>query len=296
MPPVLPFRTRSAVSPYRRARPDALNFEDLLRPQVEYLYRLAWRFTGSVADAEDLVQDVLIKLFPRTQELLEIEKLRPWLARVLYGVARWPELRDRFESRADQRRNLFRHGVHRRWPPRVNRVCRCAGAHAPRRGRRTARELSARGGFEYLDGWQQRLSADAGFAPGSALLRVGYQLELNDRRDLEQGGEFFSVSPTRHSLFASVALRNVAGWQAEARGEYRVSRYRDANRLDVTGGTIELTRKDDRFGFALRANRRLAPLWRAFVDYSYYRNESNLDTYDYSRQQLMAGIEAALEK
>src|SRR5258706_11531281 len=86
MPPVSPFRRmRTSVSPYRRARPDALNFEDLLRPQVEYLYRLAWRFTGSVADAEDLVQDVLIKLFPRTQELLEIEKLRPWLARVLYN-------------------------------------------------------------------------------------------------------------------------------------------------------------------------------------------------------------------
>ena len=56
-----------------------------MRPQVEYLYRLAWRFTGSVADAEDLVQDVLIKLFPRTHELLEIERLRPWLARVLYN-------------------------------------------------------------------------------------------------------------------------------------------------------------------------------------------------------------------
>ena len=63
------------MSPYRRARPPESNFEDLLRPQVEYLYRLAWRFTGSVADAEDLVQDVLIKLFPRTQELLEIERL-----------------------------------------------------------------------------------------------------------------------------------------------------------------------------------------------------------------------------
>ncbi len=73
------------MSPYRRARPPESNFEDLLRPQVEYLYRLAWRFTGSVADAEDLVQDVLIKLFPRTQELLEIERLRPWLARVLYN-------------------------------------------------------------------------------------------------------------------------------------------------------------------------------------------------------------------
>src|SRR5947207_13761729 len=86
MPPVSPFRRGgAAVAPYRRARPPESNFEGLLRPQVEYLYRLAWRFTGSVADAEDLVQDVLIKLFPRTRELLEIEKLRPWLARVLYN-------------------------------------------------------------------------------------------------------------------------------------------------------------------------------------------------------------------
>jgi len=164
------------------------------------------------------------------------------------------------------------------------------------RGRYQFGHIAGGGGFEYLDGWQQRLSADAGFALASALLRVGYQLELNHRRDLEQGSEFFSASPTRHSLFATVALRNVGGWQADARGEYRVSRYGDPNRLNVNGGTLEVTRKDDRFGFALRANRRLTPLWRAFVDYSYYRNESNLDTYDYSRHQLMAGIEAALEK
>lgn len=72
------------VSLYRQTRPAESNFDDLLRPQVEYLYRLAWRFTGSVPDAEDLVQDVLLKLFPRTKELLEIDKLRPWLARVLY--------------------------------------------------------------------------------------------------------------------------------------------------------------------------------------------------------------------
>jgi DNA-directed RNA polymerase specialized sigma24 family protein len=57
------------VSPCRRGRPAELNFEDLVRPEVEYLYRLAWRFTGSVADAEDLVQDVLLKLYPRTQEM-----------------------------------------------------------------------------------------------------------------------------------------------------------------------------------------------------------------------------------
>lgn len=55
-----------------------------MRPHVAYLYRLAWRFAGTAADAEDLVQDVLVKLYPRTGELGAIEQLRPWLAKVLY--------------------------------------------------------------------------------------------------------------------------------------------------------------------------------------------------------------------
>ena len=165
------------------------------------------------------------------------------------------------------------------------------------RGRYQFGHFAGGGGFEYLDGRQQRLSADAGFTLAGALLRVGYQLELNDRRDLQQGSEFFSASPTRHSLFASVALRNLAGWQADARGEYRVSRYRDPNLIDGGAqGILEVTRRDQRYGFALRASRPVAAPWRVFIDYSYYRNESNLDTYDYSRHQLMAGIEASLEK
>ena len=165
------------------------------------------------------------------------------------------------------------------------------------RGRYQFGHIAGGGGFEYLDGRQQRLSADAGFALASALLRVGYQLELNHRRDLQQGSEFFSASPTRHSLFASVALRNLAGWQADARGEYRVSRYRDPNLIDAGAlGILEVTRRDQRYGFALRASRPVAAPWRVFIDYSYYRNESNLDMYDYSRYQLMVGIEAALGK
>ncbi len=162
------------------------------------------------------------------------------------------------------------------------------------RGRYRFAYIAGGAGFKYLDGWEQRFTTDAGFALAPALLRIGYQLELNNRRDLQQDGEFFSASPTRHSLFATVALRNIDPWQVDARGDYRVSRYDDPNL--VNGGTLEVTRKDRRYGFALRANRRLTVPWRVFIDYSYYRNESNLDTYDYGRHQLMAGIEVALEK
>lgn len=62
------------------------SFDGLLRPHIDYLYRLAYRFCGNQEDAEDLVQDLLIKLYPRQAELESIEKLRPWLVTSLYRM------------------------------------------------------------------------------------------------------------------------------------------------------------------------------------------------------------------
>jgi RNA polymerase sigma factor (sigma-70 family) len=60
------------------------HFKQLLQPHLQHLYKLAYRFTGQRTDAEDLVQDVIVKLYPRLKEMQSIEKLKPWLARVLY--------------------------------------------------------------------------------------------------------------------------------------------------------------------------------------------------------------------
>ena len=59
-------------------------FVTLLRPYVEGMYRLAYRFCGAREDAEDLVQDLLVKLYPRLEELRGIDNLQSWLATVLY--------------------------------------------------------------------------------------------------------------------------------------------------------------------------------------------------------------------
>ena len=67
-------------------RRGADGFDTLLTPHMSYLYRLAYRFCGNSHDAEDLLQDLLIKLYPRYQELCEIEKLASWLARSLYNL------------------------------------------------------------------------------------------------------------------------------------------------------------------------------------------------------------------
>lgn len=64
----------------------AAEFELLLRTHIPTLYRRAYRWTGSADRAEDLVQDLLVRLFPRLDELKGIERLRPWATRVMYRI------------------------------------------------------------------------------------------------------------------------------------------------------------------------------------------------------------------
>jgi len=67
-------------------RTRAGRFDSLLRPCLDDLYRLALRLTCNEHDAEDLVQDLAIRLYPRLDELEKVECLRPWLARVLHNL------------------------------------------------------------------------------------------------------------------------------------------------------------------------------------------------------------------
>jgi len=61
-------------------------FEVLLEPHMDSLYRMAYRLSGNQADAEDLIQDLFIKLYPQLGEMARVERLKAWLARVLYNL------------------------------------------------------------------------------------------------------------------------------------------------------------------------------------------------------------------
>ena len=60
------------------------SFGELIRPHLDRMYRLAFRLTRDRDDAQDLVQDVLLKLYPRHDQLIELEAIAPWVAKVLY--------------------------------------------------------------------------------------------------------------------------------------------------------------------------------------------------------------------
>jgi RNA polymerase sigma-70 factor (ECF subfamily) len=71
---------------FSRATGDAAEFERLMREHIPALYRSAYRWTGAVDRAEDLVQQLLVRLYPRLAELRELDRLRPWALRVMYRI------------------------------------------------------------------------------------------------------------------------------------------------------------------------------------------------------------------
>jgi RNA polymerase sigma factor (sigma-70 family) len=50
------------------------------------LYRAAYRWTGAVDQAEDLVQELLTRLYPRLDELRALDQVKPWALRVMYRI------------------------------------------------------------------------------------------------------------------------------------------------------------------------------------------------------------------
>ncbi len=86
------FQKRSAAvstvpnAPSTAGSSEATAFEARVRPHLQALYRVAYRLTKRREDAEDLVQDLLTKLYGRRQELDGVEHLRSWLLRVMYRL------------------------------------------------------------------------------------------------------------------------------------------------------------------------------------------------------------------
>ena len=73
------------VNLFHRQKYGKSDFAELIQPHIESMYRMAWQWTGSEEDAEDLIQDVLVNLAGRVTEMHRLEALRPWLIKVVYN-------------------------------------------------------------------------------------------------------------------------------------------------------------------------------------------------------------------
>lgn len=65
--------------------PSQNRFTDSIRPHLNRMYQQAYRLTQNQDDAEDLVQEVLLRLYEKKIDLKTIEKPASWLLRSLYN-------------------------------------------------------------------------------------------------------------------------------------------------------------------------------------------------------------------
>ncbi|NHA15508.1 RNA polymerase sigma factor [Thioalkalivibrio sp. XN279] len=78
------------MSPPTSRSPDdharARAFKELLEPLIPVFYRNAFRWTTTQDRAEDLVQELLVRLYPRMDELAGLDRVQPWALKVMYRI------------------------------------------------------------------------------------------------------------------------------------------------------------------------------------------------------------------
>jgi hypothetical protein len=167
---------------------------------------------------------------------------------------------------------------------------RRAGASTLRLRLRPA-TVHAASDFDYLDGQRHRADVSNEFPIGEFLLRLGYDAEINDRRDLVSGQQFLSQSPVRHGPFLRISRTFTPDFSIETNATYRHSRYRGINRY-LQNGTLRSERRvEDLVALGASARWVIAPAWILRLDYRYIDNRSTLDTYDYTRDMAMLALE-----
>jgi hypothetical protein len=145
--------------------------------------------------------------------------------------------------------------------------------------------------YDYLDGQRHQIELSQNIALGASTLLIGYEVELNDRRDLESGDQFFSQSPLRQGPFLRFTRELMENLSLDVTAAYRHSRYPDANVFEQ-GGSLVTERRDESLthvGAVLRLA--LDPAWALRLDYRRSDNRSTLEQYDYVREVVSLNVE-----
>ena len=148
--------------------------------------------------------------------------------------------------------------------------------------------------YTYLTGARNRTTAEISGPVSVLKLTTGYEFEYNNRRDLRMESEFFSYSPLRHRIYAGIDYPAAKNWTVSLRGEFRRSLYPEANvQIDTDGRGFRQKRVDDRIFLSVRGEYQVTDTGDIFAQYDRTDNDSNLQAYTYTTNQIMLGCRKA---
>jgi tetratricopeptide (TPR) repeat protein len=130
-------------------------------------------------------------------------------------------------------------------------------------------------GFQGLDGYRHELGIRGVWHRDSWDVSLEYRFDSSDYDDE-------SLSFSRHQLGVDVQRELAEYWTVQAGLSFDRSRY------DVAASGSE-----ERFELTLAASRSLNDTWRVVVRYAYADNQADLPEFNYQRNLVSAGVEAA---
>lgn len=157
-------------------------------------------------------------------------------------------------------------------------------------GRLEAARLDGGPDYSQLDG--ERFQILVGIRGRDSRLSwlARYEATAEDREGLSEGDAFASRSPVRHGFLLGLdPALNEASWLSLRLG-YRFSRYQDVDQR-ASGGSVR--RVDHRWTASLALHHALPSGWEGFVRLGWTDNQSRVDVYDYTRTELMLGVDRA---
>ena len=136
--------------------------------------------------------------------------------------------------------------------------------------------------YDYLDGWRHRGKIEWLRAMGSGRAKLGYTLEYNDRKDL-QNTYFTSYSSTGHTFTLDLSHPLTNNLSVDVEAEIRNSTYHDPN---TYGGSVSITREETRSAATIDLNYELGKSNEVSLEIMTSKNVSNISTYGYKRTQV----------
>ena len=128
--------------------------------------------------------------------------------------------------------------------------------------------------YQYLDGYKHQMKFDFTVPREDWKFRIGYSVELNNRRDFESATTYSSYSPLRNTLDADFTFDIGKSWQSRFEIQYRNSIYRHDDVLDISANN-SYSRMDNRYQLNAGLIYNFSPNWQVNLDYGFTRNDSN---------------------
>jgi len=141
--------------------------------------------------------------------------------------------------------------------------------------------------YSYLAGTQQRFKMENRTHLTRGRLRIGYQLELNDKQDYRQADRFSSYSPVRHTVSVWYRSRLGRKWEGRIGLDYRFSDYQKEN---IVGGIAKGVRKDRWLRGTFGLIYELTPHFDLEISLRRTENDSNFTEREYVSNQVMFSV------